>query len=421
MMTLTGALAAVRGQQRDYSSMKKYITREFPQTVAALRLIDTVPGHREPKGYNLVKRENKKLGYVYYVRYWHEGRMLPSKWCTHTNKKKEAERIAVERREEIIRDYSRRHDGRLYKILNDFYAPYSEYIQRDLRRNYGLSEKNRSGYHGVIMSRFIPFLKENGITSFEQITSGVLTAFQDKLLEAVKPQTVNNYMKSVRRIFRYLVRAGEVKSNPSKDVGGIAVKVTDRKARGCFEIDRLKGVFARRWADEKNRLLCLLIYSTGTRNSEINLIRLDDITESGGSRFLQIRRSKTESGERLVPLHEYVYEAIRAYAAEKNKAEEIFCGTRPEEYNAAAEELGRQLGLSAADLEKEHITFYSGRHFWKTLMSAHELGADIEEIFMGHKVSGDVSKLYNHKDKQGASRLAAKARKACRILDKALF
>ncbi|MDR2491029.1 MAG: hypothetical protein LBD20_06465 [Spirochaetaceae bacterium] len=241
MMTLTGALAAVRGQQRDYSSMKKYITREFPQTVAALRLIDTGPGHREPKGYNLVKRENKKLGYVYYVRYWHEGRMLPSKWCTHTNKKEEAERIAVERREDIIRGYSARHDGRMYKILNDFYAPESEYMQRDLKRNFGLSEKNRSGYYGVIVRRFIPFLKKRRIGSFEQIFAGVLADFQNELLEQVRPQTVNNYMKAVRRIFRYLVRIGEVKTNPCKEIGGIAVRKEVRKARGCMDIDRLSG------------------------------------------------------------------------------------------------------------------------------------------------------------------------------------
>jgi hypothetical protein len=40
---------------------------------------------------------------------------------------------------------------------------------------------------------------------------------------------------------------------------------------------------------------------------------------------------------------------------------------------------------------------------------------------MGHKVTKDVSKRYNHRDKQGQKRLLAKAREVFKILDKTLF
>jgi hypothetical protein len=40
---------------------------------------------------------------------------------------------------------------------------------------------------------------------------------------------------------------------------------------------------------------------------------------------------------------------------------------------------------------------------------------------MGHKTSGDVSRRYNHKDKQGRERLEEKIRLAFSILDKTLF
>jgi hypothetical protein len=65
--------------------------------------------------------------------------------------------------------------------------------------------------------------------------------------------------------------------------------------------------------------------------------------------------------------------------------------------------------------------FISGRHFWKTLMNSEGLGDEVEELFMGHRVSGDVSKLYNHKDKQGKGRIIAKAKKVFAILDKKVF
>jgi hypothetical protein len=53
-------------------------------------------------------------------------------------------------------------------------------------------------------------------------------------------------------------------------------------------------------------------------------------------------------------------------------------------------------------------------------MNAHDLG-DVEEYFMGHKVTGDVSKLYNRKDRQGQKMMVKKAKEVFAILDKTLF
>jgi hypothetical protein len=55
------------------------------------------------------------------------------------------------------------------------------------------------------------------------------------------------------------------------------------------------------------------------------------------------------------------------------------------------------------------------------MMNAGGLGEDIEEYFMGHKTSGDVSKRYNHKDRQGLAKLEQKAQRVFSILDKTLF
>ena len=86
------------------------------------------------------------------------------------------------------------------------------------------------------------------------------------------------------------------------------------------------------------------------------------------------------------------------------------------------QENGKKLDYSAVKdiLEKENIVFYSGRHFWKTMMNAADLG-DIEEYFMGHRVRGDVAKRYNHRDKQGQDKIVKKAQEVFRILDKTLF
>ena len=185
--------------------------------------------------------------------------------------------------------------------------------------------------------------------------------------------------------------------------------------------------FNTKWDDTLSYLLCLMIYSTGMRNSEIEKIKAGDLIELDGINFVDIKDSKTNNGIRLVPLHEFVYRKIQRYVKQTGKkdGDYIFSDHRgPNQstlYNQANTLLGKKLKLSENDLEKQKITFYSGRHFWKTLMSSEGLGDDIEEFFMGHKVSGDVSKNYNHKDKRGRGKLLEKAKEVFAILDRKLL
>ena len=54
-------------------------------------------------------------------------------------------------------------------------------------------------------------------------------------------------------------------------------------------------------------------------------------------------------------------------------------------------------------------------------MNSENLGDDIEEFLMGHKVSADVAKRYNHRDKQGREKLIEKTQRVFEILDKCVF
>jgi integrase len=189
----------------------------------------------------------------------------------------------------------------------------------------------------------------------------------------------------------------------------------------------MRGIFNTPWEDHLSFLLCLVIYSTGIRNSEIERLQVNDIKKIDGASFLNIRESKTENGIRIVPLHKVALKALKRYILETGKTSDDYIFSkngRPNQstlYNKANADMGAILNISTAELDQRSISFYSGRHFWKTLMNAEGLGEDIEEYFMGHKVSGDVSKRYNHKDKQGLNHLEKKAQKVFSILDKKLF
>ena len=82
--------------------------------------------------------------------------------------------------------------------------------------------------------------------------------------------------------------------------------------------------------------------------------------------------------------------------------------------------MGFFLGKTPEELERDNITFYSGRHFYKTMLNLYNLG-EIEELFMGHKVGKKVSDRYNHKNKRGEKELLGKAKRAIEVIDLSLF
>ena len=415
---------------------KKRLWDKTPETMQAIQEYGAqYSDPRNPKRFYLDPVPNKKMGFVYYVRYLNNGKVVPSHWCTHTNNYKAAERFALENRDRLLMEYYDRKVVKkpyadLYTILKRYYAENSSYLQADAKRGRVLGETARVIYHNFIIKQFIPYLRKERIKSIEEIDTPLLARLQnylladkkksDKIIPGIKPQTVGHYISYISQIFDPLLIEGHIKVNPCASLKAIKIQETDSKARGCYEVTKLKGVFNKRWEDQFSYLLCLIIYTTGIRNSEIEKLKVQDIISIDNYRFIDITESKTRNGIRLVPLHDFTYRKISAYIKKNSISDYLFKHYCSNIYNTANLELAKYTGYSEEQLAKENITFYSGRHFWKTLMNSENLG-DVEEYFMGHKVSADVAKNYNHRDKQGKRKLLEKARKVFQILDKRLF
>jgi len=412
--------------EMDDAYLEKYresLLAEFPEAMNAISEFGKKFYRRSPKRYYLIKEPSKKIDFVYYVKYLDKGKLVPSRWSSGTNDEEAAAAWAVENRERLLAEYYTKKAKRpadLYKILEKYYEADSPFLIADAKRGRVLGEKKRKIDDMFIKKRFIPFLKKSNVKIVEDIDTALLARFQNYLLLTVKPQSVNAYLASVKMIFRHFITTGYVKYNPC--AGLPPIKVKDIKATGCYELDKVKGIFNEQWKNRRHYLLILLIYTTGMRNSEINRIQTSDIIEICGEKFIDISKSKTPNGERVVPLHPFVYNAIvDNYGKEadyifpqKSDSFERLCAR-------ANLSLAERTGYTLEMLKKENIVFYSGRHFWKTLMSREGLGDDIEEVFMGHKVSGDIAKRYNRKDKWGSEKLAEKAREVFAVLDRCLF
>jgi site-specific recombinase XerD len=407
-------------------NLKQRFSSMYPEIIDTLKSVDTqFAPQRQRKGYSLAKIKNKKYGFLYYVRYIENGKLVPSRWNTHTNNIVDAARFAQDNRERILTEYKNRKASKdaLYSILKNYYSTGSKYLENDKQRGRHLCEKNRRKYHSFLNNYLIPFLRQRGIQRLSDLAPPTIVAIQDDLLERDNsPQTINSKLSGLSAVFDYLVSHGHITENVFKRASSLKANPAKVKARGCHEIDKIYGAFNDTWEDERRRLLCAVIYSTGMRNNEIEKIRPKDIITIKNYSFINVVESKTENGVRIVPLHNFIHAKLKAYIEKQNKKENdrVFGKVSASDYAAANTALGGRVGYSPAALKELNITFYSGRHYWKTLMNANDLG-DVEEYFMGHKVSKSVAERYNHRDRQGRELLVKKARSVLKILDKTLF
>jgi len=403
---------------------REILLQECPDEMRRLKEFgDRFAERKAPKRYYLFKVDNKKTGFLWYVKYLDNGRLVSSRWSTGTSDEKTAEIWALENRDRLLSEYYERKASSkidLYKTLEAYYEKDSLLLLIDYKRGRVLSDKLRMTYHGFIKNRFVPYLKKIGIRDVDDIDTATLAKFQNYLLlENVLPQTVNVCMSGIKMAFEHFAINGYIKFSPCASLPSL--KQSETQARGCYEIARLKGVFGKKWENDRHLLLCLLVYTTGMRNSEIARIQKSDIIEIEGCRFIDIPKSKSRNGVRVVPLHDFVHEKLLAQPATRDGYFFSEDGTMDNKAFAAANvSLAEFTGYDAETLEKERISFYSGRHFYKTLMNSEDLG-EVEEYFMGHKVSGDIAKRYNHRDKQGKEKLAKKAREVFAVLDRCLF
>jgi len=376
--------------------------------------------------YSIVPRYGKK-GKVYYVRYFRDNKMVPSQWSTRTEDYGEAEIFAKEYKERLLVRYFNRKEGKvLYSVLGNYYSKESSYLVIDAARGRKINENSRQILHGFIVNTFVPFLQKNKIKDFSEINPVVMSRFQNYLLieKGLLPQSINRQIGGIKAIFSHLFMTGVIERNIMKEISPL--RTMNNKIRGCYSLEDISGVFKVPWKDKKSYLLCSLIYSTGLRNGEIQNLKVNDIITREDVHFLNVVKSKTASGIRIIPVHPIVWGVLNEWANERNLSGEdyLFVKSGGQRIFKTAKKahvfMGSLLGKESGELERDNITFYSGRHFYKTMLNLYNLG-DIEELFMGHKVNKKVSERYNHKNKRGEKELLKEARKAIEIIDRTLF
>jgi hypothetical protein len=244
----------------DVGALREKFLRESPDALAALKRLDSEIAPKRGRGFCFQKVPSRKYGFLYYVRYVENGKVIPSRWNTRTNNMLLAEKFAAENKEGILSNWHLKHDknDRFYSILKNYYKPGSEYMVNKTNRGGGITEQSRITAWKFVTNRLIPYLHTLKLENLNDLLVKHVLDFQNRLLlDGMCRQTVNRYMSPVREAFDYLVLQGMINQNVFRSVRMFAdIK---EKERGCYEIGDMRGVFLEDWGDTLDYLLCAVI------------------------------------------------------------------------------------------------------------------------------------------------------------------
>jgi integrase len=121
-------------------------------------------------------------------------------------------------------------------------------------------------------------------------------------------------------------------------------------------------------------------------------IQFNDIQKINDLYFLNVRGTKSKNAKRKVPIHNALYKALKTYVKENGieDGKPIFKGLYNDVFRQANFQMGNLLGYNEEQLLEKGICFYSGRHFFKSILAIGNLEKiadipiDFQELFMGH-------------------------------------
>jgi len=116
--TLEALRSFLLDQQKDIARRLLEIRRQMPKKKTA-------------DDYTIIIQGRKRTGFVYCVRYYVDGKCLPTKFSLKTQDKEEAKRRAVEWREEFLSVYGtqERRGNPFHTLLKHYYAPGSKLLE----------------------------------------------------------------------------------------------------------------------------------------------------------------------------------------------------------------------------------------------------------------------------------------------------
>lgn len=278
----------------------------------------------------------------------------------------------------------------------------TEEIQRYLDyllRVRGLAEASVKAYENDFNS-FSSFLQEEEIRSLEEIEVSVIRRWVRRLTEeGLAATSVNRRLSAIKGFFAFLERESRIDGNPAQLVR--SVRAPKRLPEALFEreIEQLLDFPIEDFPALRTRVLLELLYSTGSRISEICNANVDDLNSRKRAILVHGKGRK----DRYVFLGSSAYTILREYLPYRleflrrrglTDQKALLVNLRGGRLTprGAAQIIGKR--VTDAGLDK-YLTPHGFRHSFATHLLNH--GADIRVVqeMLGH-ASLSTTQVYTH-------------------------
>jgi integrase len=237
------------------------------------------------------------------------------------------------------------------------------------------------------------------------ITRGMAAEFLDGL--PVAKRTRNLYAALFNAIYKSAIRREKANANPfdGQRLKGVAQNHYEPFSDG--EIARLFADAKFEIAPDKHTTATALPWAslisayTGLRRDEIASLRADDIKQTDGIWFFDIRDGKTENAERVVPVHHVLIDAgLLKYRNALPQSSRLFPSLKAPP--SAPDKLGKGLGYAfeawrkRLGITRSKVNFHSFRHCVGDRLRKAGVAKDDRGFLLGHADVEIQNKVYGH-------------------------
>ena len=244
------------------------------------------------------------------------------------------------------------------------------------------------------LTQFYNFIKaQYDLARIEEVTHGLIRSWIVDMIDAgIATRSVNRKITTLKSYYKFLLREGIVKKNPMLK---ILPPKTSKKLPVFVEKSSMDELLDTVDFDEggkgrRDKLIILLLYSTGIRLSELINLKVSDIDFNKGTLKILGKGNK----ERILPFSDNLKNEIKQYLDEVCPIEWLFLTDK-------GKKLYAKLVYRLVNSYLRKVTTISKKspHVLRHTFATHMLnnGADLNAIkeFLGH-VSLSATQVYTH-------------------------
>ena len=241
-------------------------------------------------------------------------------------------------------------------------------------------------------------LDKIGIKKVNNITFEDIQMYLQKLkMKGLNPRSIRRHVTSIKEFHKYLVKYKKVYKNVAINIDGIRISKKLPTVISSNEMEKILDVPLDTPYHYRDKSMFYLLYGSGLKVSE--LVNLTIYNLDFDNRFILVEGKGKK--ERIVPMSEYSYDALKQYLNVRNSLikkgkmeEKLFLNNHGE----AITRHGFNYILKNILIEKEikkNITPHSLRHTFATDMLNN--GADLRSIqeLLGHS-DLTTTRIYTH-------------------------